>query len=362
MPKFSKKNKIKIGVIFGGRSGEHEVSIVSAQSVIAAFDKNKYHVIPIGVTKKGNWIIKDPVNDLKKGAIKEKGQRLIPEKILNSCNVIFPLIHGSYGEDGTLQGMLEMANIAYIGGGVLASALSMDKVIQKQLTDQVGLPSVKYDWFFRRDWKKNKKIILARLNRGLKYPIFVKPANLGSSVGISKCHNQKELIKGISNAIKYDSKIITEQGIEEIHEIEVAILGNDKPQASVLGEIIPSNEFYDYDAKYVDGKSREIIPAKLPKTITKKIQEIAIKSFLTLNLSGMARIDFLVEKRSYKVYLNEINTIPGFTSISMYSKLWAASGLSYPKLLDKLVFLAFERYQEKESLFTSYQPKKDWYK
>ncbi len=356
------KRKLKIGVVFGGRSGEHEVSIVSAQSVIAALDKKKYQIIPIGVTKNGNWIIKDPINSLKSGQVKEKGTKLIPEKILNRCDVIFPLIHGSYGEDGTLQGMLEMANIAYVGGGVLASAVCMDKVIQKQLTDQAGLPSVKYDWFMNSEWQKKRQTILIRLSRGLKYPLFVKPANLGSSVGISKCHNKKKLISGINEAAKYDKKIIVEQGIEDIYEIEVAVLGNDSPKASVPGEIIASNEFYDYDAKYVDGKSQAIIPAKLPKNVIRQIQDIAIKAFIVLNLSGMARIDFLVKKSNYKIYLNEVNTVPGFTAISMYPKLWKASRLSYPKLLDKLIEFAQRCHKEKNSLSTSYQPKQDWYK
>ena len=358
----SKKKKLRIGVIFGGRSGEHEVSIVSAQSVMKALDKKKYQVIPIGIAKQGLWITKNPVQALKTGQMKEKGTRLIPEEVLKRCDVIFPVLHGSYGEDGTVQGMFEMANIVYVGGGVLGSAVAMDKVIQKQLCDQAGLPSVKYDWFLSKDWQKNKKAILQRLNRGLRYPMFTKPANLGSSVGIGKCHNQKELIAGINDAIKYDRKIIVEQGIENIQEIEVAVLGNDNPRASVPGEIIASNEFYDYDAKYVDGKSQAIIPAKLPKGVTKQIQEIAVKAFKVLDLSGMARVDFLVKKKGYKIYLNEVNTIPGFTSISMYPQLWQASGLPYAKLLDKLIELALERHQEKNSLATSYQPKEYWYR
>lgn len=358
----SKSKKIKVGVIFGGRSGEHEVSIVSGQSVMKALNKKKYQVIPIGITKDGLWITKEPVKALKLGQIKEKGTRLFPEDVLKRCDVAFPVLHGSYGEDGTVQGLFEMANIAYVGANVLGSAVAMDKVVQKQLTDHAGLPSTKYDWFLAKDWKRNQKRILQRLNRGLKYPMFTKPANLGSSVGIGKCHNQKELIKGINEAAKYDSKIIIEQGIEGIFEIEVSVLGNDNPKASIPGEIIANNEFYDYDAKYVDGKSQAVIPAKLPQKVIKEIRKIAVAAFKVLNLSGMARVDFLIKKGSHKIYLNEANTIPGFTSISMYSQLWAASGLSYPKLLDKLIELAIERHQEKNSLATSYQPKEDWHK
>ena len=362
MAKIRKKSKVKIGVIFGGKSGEHEVSIVSAQSVMKALGRKKYAVIPIGITKKGEWLTKDPVNQLKTGKITEKSTPLPSAELLKRIDVFFPVLHGSFGEDGTVQGMLEMANKPYVGAGVLASAVGMDKIIQKMLTDQAGLPSVKYQWFFAKDWHRNKKEILRRLKRGLSYPMFTKPANLGSSVGISKCHNQKELIAGINDAAKYDRKIVVEQGIENIYEIEVSVLGNDDPQASVPGEIIPSNEFYDYDAKYVDGKSQAIIPAKLPKNVTNKIQAIAVAAFKTLNLSGMARCDFLVKKGSYKIYLNEVNTIPGFTAISMYPKLWQASGLSYPELLDRLIGLALKRYNGKQNLLTSYQPKEDWYR
>jgi len=354
--------KIKVGVIFGGRSGEHEVSIVSAQSVMKALDRKKYQVIPIGITKDGYWLIENPVAALKLGKSKEKGTRLFPEEFLKRCDVVFPVLHGPYGEDGTIQGVFEMANIAYVGAGVLGSAIGMDKIIQKQLFKEAGLSIVEYDWFLTKEWSKNKQKIISRLEKNLKYPMFTKPVNLGSSVGIGKCHNQNELITGIIEAARYDRKIIVEQGIENIHEIEVSVLGNEKPAASKPGEIIASNEFYDYDAKYVDGKSQAIIPAKLPQKTIKEIQAIAIKAFQTLDLAGMARVDFFVKRGNFKVYLNEVNTIPGFTSISMYPKLWQASGLSYEKLLEKLIDLAIKRHQEKNQFATSYQPKKDWYK
>ena len=268
------------------------------------------------------------------------------------------MIHGSFGEDGTLQGMCEMAGIAYVGGGVLSSSASMDKIVQKQITDQAGLPSVKYDWFLSKDWKSNKQKILKQLEKKLKYPMFTKPANLGSSVGIGKCHNKKELILGINLAAKFDRKVIVEQGLENISEIEVAVLGNDKLKASVPGQIIACNEFYDYNAKYVDGKSQAIIPAKLSTKVIKEIKQLAIQTFKILDLSGMARVDFMLTKNN-KIYLTEVNTIPGFTSISMYPQLWQASGLPYSKLLDELINLAIQRYKEKNKLATSFKPKDD---
>ncbi len=380
-----KKRKLSIGVIFGGRSGEHEVSIVSAQSVMKVLNREKYEVIPIGITKEGKWIagpeavkfLKEGIKKLpfksvlppdptEKRLVRVKEKTLVPvsqqKQTFTQLDVIFPLIHGTYGEDGKLQGLLELANIAYVGAGVLGSALGMDKIVQKQLFSQAGLLVTKYTWFLSQDWLKKRKSILSRLQRELKYPMFTKPANTGSSVGVGKCHNLKELILGISDAVRYDRKVIVEQGINNIHEIEVAVLGNNNPKASIPGEVIASNEFYDYDAKYVDGKSQAIIPAKLPKAVTKKIQNIAIAAFTALDLGGMARVDFFVSRATYKIYLNEVNTIPGFTSISMYPKLWKASGLAYSRLIDELIKLAIKRHQEKNTLATSYQPKQDWYK
>ncbi|MFA5021979.1 MAG: D-alanine--D-alanine ligase family protein [Patescibacteria group bacterium] len=380
----TKPKKIKIGVIFGGRSGEHEVSIVSAQSVMAALDKDKYDVIPIGITKEGKWIAgSQAVHFLKEGIKKlpfksvivpdptEKGLISVKDNNLSTVeqnhsfdklDVIIPVMHGTYGEDGKLQGLLEMANIAYVGPGVLGSALGMDKIVQKQLFKEQNLPIVEYDWFLSSEWQKDQNSLLNRLEKNLHYPMFVKPANTGSSVGVGKCHNRKELVSGIKEAMQYDRKIIVEQGIENISEIEVAVLGNDKPQASVPGEIVPGNEFYDYDAKYVDGNSQAIIPAKLPAKLAKEIQKTAVLAFKTLDLAGMSRVDFFVNKRSQKIYLNEVNTIPGFTSISMYPKLWQASGIAYKDLLDRLIKLAIQRFEEKNKLATSYQPKQDWYK
>lgn len=374
------KSKIRVGVIFGGRSAEHEVSLVSAASVISALDKEKYDIVPIGITSEGRWLSSpDAVNLLKSG----KRLNDQPEKILTPdpsrkslvdvgrdslsqeggrIDVLFPVLHGTFGEDGTVQGLFELAGIPYVGAGVLGSSVGMDKVVTKQLCEHAGIPVAPYGWFLIDEYRGESKKLIASIEKKLRYPCFVKPANSGSSVGISKAHDRKELIAAIELAGEYDRKILIERGIENAREIEVAVLGNDDPVASVPGEIISSNEFYDYDAKYVDGKSTAIIPAKLPKQAVKKIQEYAVSTFRAIDCSGMGRVDFLVTKRSNKIYLNEINTIPGFTSISMYPKLWEASGLPYPELLDRLIGLAIERYEQKQKLKTAFKPKTDWYK
>src|SRR3989339_83663 len=291
----SKKGKLRVGVIFGGRSGEHEVSIASAQSVMKSLDGKKYDTIPIGITKKGAWIVgSKAVTYLKNGLKKIPAKSMLaPDPTEHhlvsvghgraksspfALDVVIPVIHGTYGEDGTLQGLFELANIPYVGAGVLGSAVGMDKVVQKQLFSAVGLPIVRYQWFLSSSWKKNKRQIYSKIEKNFSYPMFTKPSNAGSSVGISKCHNRRELILGVNDAVQYDRKIVVEQGIENIHEIEVSVLGNDTPRASVPGEIIPSNEFYDYDAKYVDGKSQAIIPAKLPVTVMRQLRELAVRA------------------------------------------------------------------------------------
>lgn len=374
----SHTSKLRVGVIFGGRSGEHEVSLVSATSVIQALDKAKYEVIPIGITQEGRWISSSESLKLLKSRVgldEEPERFLIPEPSRQSLvslkgdphlelklDVVFPVVHGTHGEDGTLQGLLELANIPYVGAGVLASAVGMDKIIQKQLHKHAGLPVVKYAWFLSSDCKSDPKKVVASIEKMLKYPVFVKPSNTGSSVGISKSHNRIELYGALALASDFDRKIIVEQGVKNVREIEVSVLGNDKPVASVPGEIIPSNEFYDYDAKYVDGKSVSVIPAKLPKNVVKRIQHLAVKAFTTLDGAGMARVDFFVTKKTNRIYLNEINTIPGFTSISMYPKLWEASGSTFAELLDRLIQLALERHTEKNRIRTSINPTKEWYK
>lgn len=372
--------KIRIGILFGGRSAEHEVSLVSAASIIKALDKNKYDIIPIGITQEGRWV--SSANAL--SLLKEKsGVANLPEHLLvpdprrrglvgmqndSSTNevkpldVIFPVLHGTYGEDGTIQGLFELADVAYVGAGVLGSAVGMDKVIQKQLLDDAGILITPFISFLMKEYEENEKRIIAAVEKKLRYPCFVKPANTGSSVGISKAHNRRELSAAIRLASQYDRKILVEKSIEKAREIECSVLGNDEPIASVPGEIISSNEFYDYDAKYVDGKSTSVIPAKFSKTVTKKIQQIAVAAFRVLDCAGMARVDFLVQRGGEKIYLNEINTIPGFTSISMYPKLWEASGLKYSELLDRLIQLALERHAEKRKLKTTFNPKKEWYR
>jgi len=372
--------KIRVGVIFGGRSAEHEVSIVSAASVIQALDRTKYEILPIGITPEGRWLSSEKaiallrerahIEDLpehilvpdprKQGLVelKDSSAQTSPQQI----DVAFPVLHGTFGEDGTIQGLFELADIPYVGSGVIGSAIGMDKVIQKQLLRHAKIPVAPDAWFLNAEFRKSPRKIVADVERALGYPCFVKPANSGSSVGISKAHNRRELTAAIELAGEYDLKILVEKGIEHAREIECSVLGNDHPSASVPGEIIPSNEFYDYDAKYVDGKSSAVIPAKLPRAVVRKIQQYAVESFRVLDCAGMARVDFLVMRKSNRIFLNELNTIPGFTSISMYPKLWQASGLSYSGLLDELIRLALERHSAKAQLKTQYRPKADWYK
>ncbi len=370
--------RIRVGVIFGGRSVEHEVSLVSAASVINSLDKSKYEVIPIGIASDGRWLSSGRAVQLlkEKASLEAEPEQLIvpdPRKQSlvelgnshmtgSSLDVVFPVIHGTYGEDGTIQGLLELADIPYVGAGVLGSALGMDKAVQKELLRQAGIPVTPSVAFLFTEFSGRQKKLVSAMERLLRYPMFVKPANSGSSIGISKAHNRKELFDSIALASQYDLKILVERGVQRAREIECSVLGNDDPVASELGEIIPSNEFYDYDAKYVDGKSAAIIPAKMPKPVSKKIQQFAVAAFRALDCAGMARVDFLVTKKTNKIFLNEINTIPGFTSISMYPKLWQASGLSYPDLLERLIQLAIDRHRAKSKLKTTYMTKQDWYR
>jgi D-alanine-D-alanine ligase len=277
-------------------------------------------------------------------------------------DVIFPLVHGTYGEDGTLQGLLELANLPYVGAGVLGSALGMDKIVQKLVCAQAGIPIARYVWFPASEFEKHPRAVVRRVEHALAYPVFVKPANTGSSVGIAKAHNRAELLEGIAQAMRYDRRVIVEQGIRDAREIECAVLGNDDPMVSVPGEVVPSNEFYDYDAKYVDGKSRSIIPAKLSRPMTARVRKLARLAYVVTDCAGMARADFFVTRRGNRLIFNELNTLPGFTSISMYPKLWEASGLTYGALLDRLIELALERHREKERLVRSYRPDREWYR
>jgi D-alanine-D-alanine ligase len=386
--------KLRVGVLFGGRSGEHEVSLLSAASVLNAINKDKYEVVPIGITKEGRWLTAEHAERLLSGlyegrplragdpqatpgaAVLENGKAVLvpPEPIARhrglvpfqsdsqgmarrasdraiNVDVIFPVLHGTFGEDGTIQGLLELADIPYVGAGVLGSAAGMDKDIMKSLFRAAGLPIVKHVTLLRSEWEANARKARKLLESKLKYPVFVKPANLGSSVGITKAHDGKELPDCIREAAKFDRKIIVEEAVGgkrmQAREIECSVLGNDQPQASIPGEIVPIKEFYDYAAKYLDEGSKLVIPAQLTKAETKKVRQLAIAAFQAVDCSGLARVDFLMDPKTRKIYVNEINTMPGFTAISMYPKLWAATGLSYSELIDRLIQLGLARHAEK---------------
>jgi D-alanine-D-alanine ligase len=361
--------KLRIAVLFGGRSGEHEVSLMSARSVLSALDPGKYEITQIGITKDGVWMAgKNILEALSEGkwddpALKqvlfipdkyhndlweienERSSRLI--KTLAKIDVVFPVLHGTFGEDGTLQGLLEMADLAYVGAGVTGSSVGMDKGVFKDVMRANDIPTVESRIFLRSQIEKDMDIILDQAEAVAPYPLFVKPANLGSSVGISKCNNRSDLGEGLREAASYDRRILVERGVDA-HEIEVAVLGNDSPQASIPGEVLPSREFYSYESKYVDGTSNLLIPAPLPSGTADRIRQLAVRAYSAIDCAGMARVDFFVERASGRIYLNEINTLPGFTSISMYPKLWEATGLSYPELVDRLVELALERKADRD--------------
>lgn len=367
-------SKIRVGIIFGGRSSEHGVSLLSAQSVISAIDREKYEVIPIGISQAGRWLVTgDPMKALTSGATEgEPPAGLLAEAISHSLvildasgeavratpagpvDVIFPVLHGPFGEDGTLQGMLEMAGIPYVGAGVAASAVGMDKLLFKDLARAHGLPVVPFLPIKRVEWARQPQQVIDRVEAEIGYPCFVKPANLGSSVGINKAHDRSELGAALDEAARYDRKLVVEVAIDA-REIEVSVLGNDEPIASVPGEIVPGNEFYDFAAKYLDGTSALLIPAPIPEEMSDAVRQMAVQAFLAVDCAGMARADFLLDRRTGEVYLNEINTIPGFTSISMYPKLWEATGISYAELVDRLIELALERHADKARSVTSYQ-------
>jgi len=362
--------KIRLGILFGGRSGEHDVSLTSAASVMQALDPEKYEVIPIGITREGRWLLGSSADKLLPGVLQNgkpvtasvapTGPRFIPLGPTKSrelarrkttdtrpeIDVIFPLLHGTFGEDGTVQGLLELADIPYVGAGVLGSAAGMDKDLMKRLFREARMPVVPWITILRSEWERDPEAVLAAIAKQLAYPLFVKPANLGSSVGITKVHTAKELKPALDLAAGYDRKIIIERGVDA-REIECSVLGNDSPQASVPGEIIPVNEFYDYEAKYVKEGSQLIIPAKLRPRQARRVQQLAVQAFQAVDAAGMARVDFLLDRRTAALFVNEINTIPGFTPISMYPKLWEASGLPYAKLIDRLIELALERHKEK---------------
>ena len=378
--------KLRVGILFGGRSGEHEVSLLSAASVLKFIDREKFDVVPIGITKEGRWLAASEANNLLEGNRSEVAQRLragdpettpgarllqegiptlmAPEPGGSSTlapnqrpggqplDVVFPVLHGTFGEDGTIQGLFELAGIAYVGSGVLGSSAGMDKDVMKRLFQQARLPIVKHVTLLRAEWEKSPRKSVALVEKALKYPVFVKPANMGSSVGISKVHDRKELGPALTLAARYDRKMVVEEGVggkkSKARELEVAVLGNDNPEPSVVGEIVPGKEFYDYEAKYLSEGSVPVIPARLTRAQSKQVREMAVAAFRACDLSGLARVDFLMEPDGKKrIFLNEVNTLPGFTRISMYPKLWDATGLSYKTLITKLIELALERHEER---------------
>jgi D-alanine-D-alanine ligase len=383
--------RLRVGVLYGGRSGEHEVSLASAAAVMANLDRARYEPVPIRIEKDGRWAIADRApTAMSAGEVIEQVRleaarparsgrevhlvaRPSDETILSidrsmasrgddagqatvtglNLDVIFPVLHGPYGEDGTIQGLLELANVPYVGAGVLASAVGMDKALMKLVFAARGLPICDYRVVLRHDWENRRAKIAKDLAANLRFPLFVKPANLGSSVGISKAKDPAGLEAAIDFAGEFDRKIVVEAAVPEAREIECAVLGNDEPNASVAGEVIPSREFYDYDSKYIDQGSQILIPADLPAATAKEIERLSIEAFQAIDCAGMARVDFLLSRIDGRIFVNEVNTIPGFTTISMYSKLWAASGVPYPELLDRLIALGRERHAEKQQLRTS---------
>ncbi|HXX14150.1 MAG TPA: D-alanine--D-alanine ligase family protein [Candidatus Eremiobacteraceae bacterium] len=354
-----KKKLLRVGVLFGGRSGEHEVSLASAASVIRGLDPDKYEAVPIGISKDGHWLVGEGAAKMLPEVLKG-GRRVMltadpTEAALmpldrgagaQRLDVVFPVLHGTFGEDGTIQGMLDLAGLPYVGAGVLGSAIGMDKDVAKRLCQAAGIPVVPWLTVYRWHWEKDRDAIQQEIEGQFAYPLFVKPATLGSSVGMSKVHSAEELAPALDLACEFGMKILVEKAMVA-REIEVSVLGNHQPSASVPGEIIPHREFYDYTAKYLEEGTQLLIPADLKPAQVEKIQSLAVEAFRVLELSGMARVDFFLEKKTGKLFLNEVNTIPGFTSISMYPKLWEASGIPFRELIDRLIQLAFEIHRER---------------
>jgi len=368
--------RIRVGVIFGGRSGEHEVSLRSARSVIAAIDQDKYEVVRLGIDKEGRWITQgDPMQLLTEGSSQDipllsgapaqvftgdARRELVPgthQAGFPQVDVVFPVLHGPFGEDGTLQGLLELADLPYVGAGVTGSAVGMDKAVFKAVMRAHSLPIVDYVLIRRGEWEATRDATLDRVEATLDYPLFTKPANLGSSVGISRCADREQLAAGLTEAARYDRRLVVEAAVPAAREIELSVLGNDDPIVSLPGEIVPSREFYSYEAKYFDtgDKASELlIPAPLPHETVERLQDLASRAYQAIDCAGMARADFLMSGTTGELYVNELNTIPGFTSISMYPKLWEASGIPYPELIDRLIELALDRHRDKKRSLTSY--------
>jgi D-alanine-D-alanine ligase len=360
--------KLRVAVLFGGRSGEHDVSLMSARSVLAALDPEKYEVTQVGITLDGEWL--NGINTLESFSqgnfenlnrvvlpsepshsalyiLKSNGSTEIMEKLAD-IDVFFPVLHGPFGEDGTLQGLLELADVAYVGAGVVGSSVGMDKGVFKDVMRANGIPIVESILVLRSDVEKDIHAVIEKVEAMGVYPFFAKPANLGSSVGISKCNSRSDLGEGLMEAARYDRRVVVERGVGNVREIEVSVLGNEAPQTSVCGEVLPSREFYSYESKYIDGTSGLIIPAQLPADVSDRIGEYAVRAYKAIDCAGMARADFFFDNGTQRIYLNELNTIPGFTSISMYPKLWQASGLTYAQLVDRLIELALERKSQRD--------------
>lgn len=359
------KKRLRVGILFGGRSGEHEVSLASAASVIRGLDPDKYEAVPIGISKEGHWLTGAGTQKMLPDVLRQ-GQRVMMNADPTDAalvrldgsgggqrlDVVFPVIHGTFGEDGTIQGLLDLAGLPFVGSGVLGSAIGMDKDVAKRLLQVAKIPVVPWVTVQRHEWEVNAAAVRAAVEEKFVYPVFVKPATLGSSVGMTKVHGREELAPAITLAAEFAMKILVEKSMTA-REIEVSVLGNHEPKASIPGEIVPHREFYDYAAKYLEEGTQLLIPAELKPAQVKKIQRLAVEAFRALELSGMARVDFFLEKTGGKLFLNEVNTIPGFTSISMYPKLWEASGIPFRELIDRLIVLALEQHAEKAR--TKYQ-------
>src|SRR5712691_7699342 len=365
-------SRLRIGVLFGGRSTEHEVSILSAQSIITAMDPQRFEPVPLYIDKNGRWLVGASLKRLVSGDAPGKYVYLPPDPTQHSLvpaqdgvgqlpslpplDVIFPVFHGLNGEDGTIQGVLELANLPYVGAGVLGSALGLDKIYMKRAFAAAGLPIVDYLPVTRRQYEQHPNAFIAMVEERLGYPCFSKFANSGSSVGTTKAHDRAELVDGLRLACGFDRKLLVERAVDA-RELEVSVLGNDEPQASVVGEVVPAHEFYDYDAKYLDEGSRLLIPAAIEAGVAEEVRGMALRAFQAVDAAGMARVDFFMERKTGRILVNELNTIPGFTRISMYPKLWEASGLSYPKLIERLVDLAIERFKDKQRSQTAIDTK-----
>ena len=375
----STDRKLKLAVLFGGRSGEHEVSLMSARSVLSVLDPERYEVTQVGITKDGRWFTgPDAIGALENGVTDQlKHVILSPDpseqglyvlrgpalsgdegtqyEKLTDIDVFFPVMHGTYSEDGTMQGLLEMADVAYVGAGVVGSAVGMDKGIFKDVMVANDIPVVDTLVVLRREIEGDMETVIRRAEEMSDYPLFTKPANLGSSVGVTKCNNRSDLQEGLFEAAAFDRRVLIQHGVKNVREIEVSVLGNDDPQASVPGEVVPSREFYSYESKYVDGTSGLLIPAPLPTETAEVIRQIAVRAYKAIDCAGMARVDFMIDKDTNAIYLNEVNTIPGFTKISMYPKLWEATELPYAKLVDRLIELALERKDERDRTKREYR-------